>query len=59
MRAADGGAGLSASGREALQTEFDDIVGRECTLCGDVMVRAIGRPLLAPEDTEAAAEWEI
>lgn len=53
------GTSLSAAAREALQSEFDDMVGRECTLCGDVMVRAIGRPLLAPEDAEGAAEWAI
>lgn len=40
-------------------SELDGYFAGECPLCGSVMIRSIGVPLVLPEDEEQAAMWAL
>ncbi|KAI8344696.1 hypothetical protein BC941DRAFT_15102 [Chlamydoabsidia padenii] len=48
-----------AATREQLEEELDDIVAKECVLCGDTMIKSIDQPFLNDEETDIVNEWAI
>lgn len=45
--------------QDALQMELDGYLAGDCPLCGYVMIRLLGEPLIESEDSEEAKSWEI
>lgn len=61
-----GGCGGKVSKRkaaqlEALQSEVDGYLAAECPLCGDLMIRTVGAPLLSEEEEARgdARAWAV
>lgn len=46
---------------EALQSEVDGYLAAECPLCGDLMIRTVGAPLLSEEEEARgdARAWAV
>lgn len=44
---------------ELLQTELDGYIAAECALCGSVIIRNVGQPLILPNDEEEAKSWSL
>lgn len=46
--------------REMVQQKLDEIIASECIFCGEVMIKSIHTPFIAPEDDALeGAEWTI
>ncbi|RKP09915.1 hypothetical protein THASP1DRAFT_28279 [Thamnocephalis sphaerospora] len=39
--------------------ELDEIVAKECFLCGDTMINSIEIPFVGDDEKELAASWEL
>lgn len=45
---------------EALQSEIDGCLAAECPLCGDLIIRTVGAPLLSEEEARGdARRWAL
>ena len=46
---------------EALQAEIDGYLAAECPLCGDVIIRTVGDPLVDDDEEEGgeALAWDV
>eukprot|EP01113_Clastostelium_recurvatum_P023090 TRINITY_DN2761_c0_g1_i3.p1 TRINITY_DN2761_c0_g1~~TRINITY_DN2761_c0_g1_i3.p1 ORF type:complete len:987 (-),score=308.24 TRINITY_DN2761_c0_g1_i3:8-2968(-) len=44
---------------ERLKGELDTLVASECPLCGDIMLRSIDKPFVAPDEIDAKRSWAI
>ena len=48
--------------QEILQNELDGYIAADCPLCGSMMIKQVGLPLIAlenPADAAEAASWEL
>ena len=45
--------------RDDLIAELDELLGRECPLCGDMAVRMVDEPFVTPADAKEQAKWAI
>lgn len=53
-------AGSGGDKREEVQEELDELIARECPLCGEPMIDSIKRPFITPQEAEdQAADWEL
>jgi hypothetical protein len=66
VSAPSGGAGAKVSKRkaaqlEALQSEVDGYLAAECPLCGDLIIRTVGLPLVSEEEEARgdARAWAV
>lgn len=53
------GGGLEKGKRERLVRELDEILGRECLLCGEVAVRRVDEPFVTEADRSEVAGWAL
>ncbi|KAJ4729899.1 vacuolar protein sorting-associated protein 18-like [Melia azedarach] len=44
---------------DKLRSQLDDAIASECPFCGDLMIREISLPFIAPEEAQQVASWEI
>ncbi|KAK9225829.1 hypothetical protein WN943_010874 [Citrus x changshan-huyou] len=44
---------------DKLRSQLDDAIASECPFCGDLMIREISLPFIAPEEAHQFASWEI
>ncbi|KAJ0052444.1 hypothetical protein Pint_02159 [Pistacia integerrima] len=44
---------------DKLRSQLDDAVASECPFCGDLMIREISLPFIAPEEAHQVSSWEI
>mmetsp|Transcript_13019 Transcript_13019/g.19636 ORF Transcript_13019/g.19636 Transcript_13019/m.19636 type:complete len:1090 (-) Transcript_13019:185-3454(-) len=44
---------------EQLQAELDGLIAADCPLCGDSMIRSVGRSLISSGDALEAKSWEL
>ena len=44
---------------ELLQTELDGYIAAECALCGSVIIKLVGEPLISPSDMPEAESWSL
>lgn len=55
-----GHGGPGSDKREEVQEELDELIARECPLCGEPMIDSIKRPFITPQEAEEqAADWEL
>lgn len=44
---------------DKLRSQLDDAIASECPFCGELMIREISLPFIAPEEAHQFASWEI
>lgn len=44
---------------DKLRSQLDDAIANECPFCGDLMIREISLPFIAPEEAHQVTSWEI
>lgn len=55
----DGAVGPSAKELEEVEDELDGILADDCPLCGKLMIQAIRRPFIDPDEVAEAESWAI
>lgn len=52
-------ASAKAAQMDKVRGEIDDLVASDCPLCGDIMIKSVGKPFISPDESTIISSWSL